>query len=91
MTTSKKQAAIAVAVGVWLVTLGSAAALAYDLTRALHWATRPSQLAASANAASAAEAEPISEAQSALYIPTIPIVGQAPQHHPAVARGTRAP
>lgn len=90
MTTLKNQAAIAVTVGVWVAALGSAAALTFDLNHALRWVSPPSQPAALTQAEYPAQAEPVSEMQSVLYIPEITIVGHAPRD-PEAAQGPKAP
>lgn len=37
MTTMKRRTAIAVTTGVWVLAVGSAVALTYELNRPLHW------------------------------------------------------
>jgi hypothetical protein len=85
MTRMKRRTALAVTIGVWVAALGSAAALTYALNRPLHWVGTTSQLGARSGTARAASAEPVSELQSVLYMPTITVVGQAP-HHPSIAQ-----
>jgi hypothetical protein len=87
MTTMKSRTAIAVTAGVWVAAVGSAAALTFDLNRPLHWVGATSLRAAPVNAAQTAE--PVSEMQSVLNIPTITVLGHAP-HHRVVARVPKA-
>jgi hypothetical protein len=85
MTIMKRRTAIAVALGVWIGGLGSAAAVTYELNRTLPLAGATSRPASPINAVHAPFATQGSEPESVLYIPTITIVGQAP-HRPSALR-----
>ncbi len=75
----KKRMAIAVTVGVWVAALGSAAALTYDLNRAVHLAGgTPESTVPLPSAEYAAVARPVQE-PPVLYVPTITVVGRAPK------------
>jgi hypothetical protein len=83
MTTTKPLNATAVTVGIWIAAVGSAAALTYDLNRTSHLTSDAAQLAAPSHMAPALLAQPVSESQPELYVPSITIVGRS--HRPSVA------
>ncbi len=92
MTSMKRRTAIAVAVGVWLAAVGSAAALTYDLNRPLRsaGATLEGAVAAPLVPVHAALSEPPSEPPvPVLYVSTPTIVRAAPRR--PVAPGTTKP
>jgi hypothetical protein len=88
MSTMKKHTAIGVTVSVLVATLGSAAAVAYDLSRTPRLPSATSELAAPFKPAPAGFAQPVSGLQPVLYIPTLTIVGRF--HPPPVVRAARA-
>jgi hypothetical protein len=75
MVPTKKRTSVAVAVGVWIAALGSAAALTYDLNRTPRPASETSRPTTPSTAAPVAVVQRASEPQPILYIPTITIVG----------------
>lgn len=86
MAGMKKRTAIAVTVGVWVASLGSAAALTYDLNRPLYYpvSTISQRTVPALDTRSGTVVEPVQEVQRVLYVPTVTIV--ATLRRPPVAR-----
>ena len=80
MSNKKMPMAITVTLGVWIAALGSAAALTYDLNRALHLRGTPPSSGVLSNRMQSAER--ISETR-VLYVPQVTVVGR---YRPDAAR-----
>jgi hypothetical protein len=87
MVAMKKRTAVAVTMGVWVAALGSAAALAYELNRPVHWAEAISKVAAPIGNAAYAGAQPVAELSPVIYVPAVTVVGTV--HRPALAPGPK--
>jgi hypothetical protein len=96
MRTMKKRTAIAVTAAVWLASLGSAAALTYELNRPLRDGRAPSPIAASSMSATASAAEARAFAAESfseppvIDVPTITIVASVERHRRSSPAASRA-
>jgi hypothetical protein len=87
---SINKAAIAATLGVWIATVGSAAALTYNLNRGPHESGATGPTSSPAPQAAVAAIQPAAPVQSVLYIPTITIVGHVPRPAAQLPRAAAA-